>query len=65
MLFIVSELEYREARFITSFNRCIGELDQWDNLLVEKKDLGYTLLAIRIQKELRRFKDIYLLPATG
>jgi hypothetical protein len=59
--FIVTAQNDRRNLFNEPFNRCIQELDKWESSRSEQGDLAYTLLAIRIQKELRRFKDIYLL----
>lgn len=63
--FIVSEQNDTGNRFIQIFNHSIMELNEWEKVLNKKNGLAYTLLTMRVQKELRRFKDVYLLQITG
>ena|SRR6478609_9466019 len=63
--FIISEQNDPGNMFVKTFNQRFIELNEWEMVLNERNDLAYTLLAMRIQKELRRFKDVYLLQTTG
>jgi hypothetical protein len=56
---IVSEQSGMEHNFVEVLHHCMTELNKWELVMYERNDLAYTLLAIKIQKELRRLKDVY------
>jgi hypothetical protein len=65
MRFIVLEQNEIANTFSKIFHQRFIELSEWERVLNKENDLGYTLLAMQIQKDLRRYKDVCLLQISG